>query len=194
MISILAPPSALMPPCELMSSTAMSEPIRSSWPCRAHGPESGAIIAILTALACARAKPMPKPGLASAPSAKPAVTLRRVSFLFMLLLPPLFRGDRHPVDPLLAEIGFDDAGIADDVIRFAGGDQPAVIEHGEMIDQLHHRLHRMLDDQHGNPVRPQLPDHRQNTIELIMCEPGQRLVEQHQPGVRDQGARQLHQP
>ena len=63
-----------------------------------------------------------------------------------------------------------------------------------MIDQLHHRLHRVLDDQHGNPVRPQLPDDRQNIIEVVVCEPGERLVEQHQPGMRDQGACQLHQP
>src|SRR3982074_2517813 len=125
-----------------MSSTAMSEPIRSSCPCRAHGPESGAIIAILTVLVCARAKPMPHPGLTRAPSAKPVVTLRRVSFLFMLLLPPLFGGDRHPVDPFLAEIGFNDARIAHDVVGPAGGAQPAVIEHGAMIDHLHPALRR----------------------------------------------------
>src|SRR3981189_2775010 len=149
-----------------MSSTAMSEPLRSTCPCPAHGPESGAIIAILTVLVCARAKPMPHPGLTRAPSAKPAVTLRRVSFLFMLLLPPLFGGDRHPVDPFLAEIGFNEARVAHDVVGLAGGDQPAVIEHGEMIDQLHHRLHRVLDDPHRNTVRAQLPDPRQNTTEV----------------------------
>jgi hypothetical protein len=83
MISSLAPPSDLMPPLELMSSIAMSEPMRSNWPCRAQGPESGAIIAILTAFACARASRTPSPGPASAPMANPAVTLRRVSFVLM---------------------------------------------------------------------------------------------------------------
>src|SRR5258708_22264284 len=121
-----------------MPPTAMSEPIRSSWPCRAHGPESGAIIAILTALACARATPMPKPGLASAPSAKPAVTLRRVSFVFMLLLPPLFRRDRHPVDPPLAEIGFDDTGIAHDVVG------PRSEEHTSELQSPDHLVCRLL--------------------------------------------------
>ena len=63
-----------------------------------------------------------------------------------------------------------------------------------MIDQLYHRTHRVLDDQHRNTVRAQLPDDRQNTIEVIMCEPGKCFVEQHQPWMRDQGPRQLHQP
>src|SRR5262252_9771853 len=122
MISSLAPPSDLMPPCELNSSTAMSAPCRSSWPCRAQGPESGAIIAILTDLACALARPMRSPGTASAPSANPAVTLRRVGdFCMSCFL--LFRGDLDPGAPLLSEIGFDHAGVAHDVVRPTRGDQ-----------------------------------------------------------------------
>ena len=38
------------------------------------------------------------------------------------------------------------------VVGRALGDQPAVVEHGEMVDQLHHRLHRVLDDQHCHAV------------------------------------------
>ena len=103
-------------------------------------------------------------------------------------------GDRDPVDPALAEIGLDDLGVADDVVRLAGGDQPAMVEHGEMIDQLHHRLHRVLDDQDGDAVVAQLPDHAEDVVEIVMAEPGQGLVEQDQPGLRRQRAGQFHQP
>src|SRR5216683_642205 len=49
--TILAPPSALMPPWLLISSIAISAPIFLSWPCRAQRPESGATSAILTSSA-----------------------------------------------------------------------------------------------------------------------------------------------
>ncbi len=49
---IFAPPSALMPPDLLMSSIAISAPMRSSTPCRAHGPESGTISATSTSFGC----------------------------------------------------------------------------------------------------------------------------------------------
>src|SRR5919206_150616 len=76
MISSLAPPSDLIPPCELNSSTAMSAPCRSSCPCRAQGPDSGAIIAILTDFACAFAERACSAGTASAPNAAPAYLVR----------------------------------------------------------------------------------------------------------------------
>ena len=69
-----------------------------------------------------------------------------------------------------------------------------MVEHGEMIDQLHHRLHRVLDDQDGDAVGAQLPDHTENAVEIVVPEPGQGLVEQHQPRMRHQRAGQLHQP
>ncbi len=51
--SSLAPPSALMPPAALISSTAVSAPIFTSVPCRAQGPDSGTMTAILTFFGCA---------------------------------------------------------------------------------------------------------------------------------------------
>src|SRR5437764_11551649 len=192
MISSLAPPSDLIPPCELNSSTAMSAPCRSSCPCRAQGPESGAIIAILTDFACALAVPTRNAGIATAPSASPAATLRRVGeFCISDVL--LFCGDRDAVTPLLAEIGFDDAGIAHDVLRPAASDQAAMIEHREVIDQLYHGMHRVLDDQDGNALGAQLPDDPEDASEIVMPEPGECLVEQHQAGMRHECARQFHQ-
>src|SRR5204862_301469 len=105
-----------MPPFWLISSIAISAPWRSSWPCRAHGPESGAIIAILTDLAWARAVAMPRPGIASAPSAKPALTLRRVGFRF-ILSSLLFRGQRHLSGGRVG--GGADEGADDDIFQNA---------------------------------------------------------------------------
>ena len=47
---ILAPPSALMPPCLLMSSIARLAPLSIRSPWRAHGPDIGAISATLTSV------------------------------------------------------------------------------------------------------------------------------------------------
>ncbi len=62
-----------------------------------------------------------------------------------------------------------------------------------MVDQVHHRLHRVLDDQHGDAVGAELADRAEDAVEIVVTEPGQRLVEQHQPRMRRQGASQLHQ-
>src|SRR5579884_4461089 len=182
MISILAPPSDLMPPAPLMSSIARSAPIFNSWPWRAHGPDSGAIIASLTVLSAARTTP----GRARAPAAKarPRLNERRV-VVVVIILPPcdpefLLRTERDMVEPALAEIGLDDARVAHDLVGLARGDQPAVVEHGEMVDQMHHRLHRVLDDQHRGAVVAHLADHREDAVEVVVAEPGQGLVEQHQ--------------
>ena len=52
--TILAPPSALMPPWLLISSMAISAPIFLSWPWRAQRPDSGATSAIFTSSAATR--------------------------------------------------------------------------------------------------------------------------------------------
>src|SRR5262249_35927384 len=113
-----------------MSSIAMSVPIFSSWPCRAHGPDSGAIEAILTVFVCAR----PMRGAASAliAVASPAATLRRVKVLY-IILSPLIRGSRHPRHPFLAQIRLDHARIADGIVGPALGYQAPVVEHGETV-------------------------------------------------------------
>src|SRR6516162_5771443 len=148
MISSLAPPSALMPPWALMSSTARSAPMRSSWPCRAQGPDIGAIIAILTDFACVR--PIAGKAREAAERASPLAAERLVS-LWVMDVPPaksalLFRRDGNLLRPFLAEVSLDDFAVADDRLGRAAGDQPAMVEHIEMIDQLNHSLHRVLDD------------------------------------------------
>src|SRR5215469_10219025 len=159
MISSLAPPSALMPPWALMSSTARSAPMRSSWPCRAQGPDIGAIIAILTDCACAR--PIDGKARAAVERASPLAAERLVS-LCVINVPPVkalsFRRHGNLRSPFLTKVSLDHVGVADHRLGCATGDQSAVVKHVKMIDQLDHRLHRVLDDQDCDALRANLPD------------------------------------
>ena len=58
------------------------------------------------------------------------------------------------------------------LVNKGGGDQPAVVEHGEMVDQLHHRVHRVLDDDH-RLARGQGADQLDRGMRLV---PGHPLV------------------
>ena len=115
----------------------------------------------MTGFAWARAEVIATEGSANAPkdSVNPLATVRLVNFLSRhqcLLLETvqfaltgidrLVRRAGDALDPFLAEIRFDHIRVADDSIRLAGGDDPPVIKHVEMVDQPHHRLHRVLDD------------------------------------------------
>src|SRR6516165_7633 len=122
MMFSLAPPSDLMPPRALMSSTARSAPMRSNWPCRAQGPDIGAIIAILTGFACAR--PIAGKARAAAETARPLAAERLVN-LWVINVPPAkelsFHRHGNLIGPFLAEISLDHFGIADDRLRCAAG-------------------------------------------------------------------------
>src|SRR5215468_10633712 len=102
MIFSFAPPSDLIPLRALMSSIARSAPMRSSWPCRAQGPDIGAIIAILTDCGCAR--PIAGKARAVAESARPLAAERLVS-LWVIHVPPAnalsFRRDGNLLGPFL---------------------------------------------------------------------------------------------
>src|SRR3954464_15811513 len=83
---ILAPASALMPPPLLMSSTAICAPFNIRSPCRAHGPENGAITATLTSVVCAVAE---SGTVAAIATAAPSNRIRNV-FIVLLLIVPSF--------------------------------------------------------------------------------------------------------
>src|SRR6516164_760741 len=195
MMFSLAPPSDLMPPRALMSSMARSAPMRKSWPCRAQGPDIGAIIAILTDCACAR--PIAGKARAAAETARPLATERLVSLWVINVSPAKalsFRRHGNLLSPFLAKVSLDHFAIADDRLRRAAGDQPAVVEHIEMIDQLDHSLHRVLDDEHRDALRANLTNGIEDAVEIIVAEPGKRFVEQDQSRLRRERAGELHQP
>ena len=54
----------------------------------------------------------------------------------------------------------------------------AVIEHDEAVDQAHHGLHGVLDDDDGDAVLRQPADDADELLGLVVAEARQRLVEQ----------------
>src|SRR5690349_6363634 len=155
-----------------MSSIAMSAPMRISWPCRAHGPDSGAIIATLISLVTASAGLNPSP-IAPA-SASPEPNSRRVGPIAIYCFSLSYRV-YDPVRPSPAEIGLDDAAAADDVVGPPGGDQASMVENTELVDEPHHRLHRMFDDQYRHPLVADLADDAEDAGQIVVTEPRQGL-------------------
>src|SRR6516165_4053017 len=193
MIFSFAPPSDLMPPRALMSSIARSAPIRKSWPCRAQGPDIGAIIAILTDCACAR--PIAGKARAAAETARPLATERLVSLWVINVSPAKalsFRRHGNLLSPFLAKVSLDHFAIADHRLGPAAGDQSAMVEHVKMIDQLNHRLHRVLDDQDCNALGANPANGAENAVEIVMAKPGKGFVEQDQSRLWCQSAGELH--
>src|SRR5580704_10688633 len=190
-----APPSDLMPPRALMSSIARSAPMRSSWPCRAQGPDIGAIIAILTDCACAR--PIAGKARAAAERARPLAAERLVSF-WVIHVPPLkalsFRRLGNLLSPFLTKVSLDYFVVTDHRLGRTACDQSSVVEHVKVINQLNHRLHRVLDDQDGHALRANLANGAENAVEIVVAEPGEGLVEQDQSRLRRESAGELHQP
>ena len=133
--------------------------MRSSWPCRAHGPDNGAIEAILTDFAwrprrgdrergqrqCAKRQSLGHRASRKFLAVHQCLLLETMQFV-LTRIDRLVRRAGDALAPFLAEIGFDHPRVTDDSIRLAAGNHPPVIEHVEMIDQPHHRLHRVLDD------------------------------------------------
>ena len=68
------------------------------------------------------------------------------------------------------------------------GDQPTMIERNQIVDQLNHRVHRMLDiELCGTKSRAQLADGAENTIEFV-AEAARRLVGNDRRGCGATGA------
>src|SRR5690606_23616214 len=75
------------------------------------------------------------------------------------------------LQPLPAEIGLDDSGVARDRVGLAVGQHGAVVEHGEALDEAHHRLHRVLDDHDGDAELGQPTDQLDQLAHLVVREP-----------------------
>src|SRR4029079_10182474 len=93
-----------------------------------------------------------------------------------------------------AEISFDHNWVLDDIRRLAAGNQLAVIEHAEMIHQLHHGLHRVLDDGDGDAVAIDLADDLKNVLKRVVRKTSESLGEQQKPGTRGKRSSEFHQP
>ena len=71
----------------------------------------------------------------------------------------------------------------------------AVVKHQEAIDQPHHRMHRVLDDDDRDALLRQPAQYGDDLGRRRSgAEPGQRLVEQQETRSAGERARKLHQP
>src|SRR3984885_11079486 len=95
--------------------------------------------------------------------------------------------------PLPAEIGFNHRRILHHLGGSAAGDQLAMVEYAEFVDQFHHRLHRVLNNGDGNAIAVDAAENRQKIVERVVSEASERFVEQQQLWARRQRARELHQ-
>jgi hypothetical protein len=94
-----------------------------------------------------------------------------------------------------AEIGADDGRIPLHLGRRPLGDLAPVVEHDDMVGDLHHHAHVVLDQQYADAV--DVANRDQQVIELgrfARIEPGRRLVEAEQPRPGAHGPRDLKTP
>src|SRR5438046_477223 len=84
---------------------------------------------------------------------------------------------RHP---FVAEIGFDDVRILDDVTGNAVCNHHAMVEHHEAVDEFHHRLHGVFDDNDRQAVVAKFAYQVHVGLDLRGREPRERLVEKKQ--------------
>src|SRR5208282_1280642 len=180
---ILAPPSAFTPPALLMSSIAISAPMRSSRPWRAHGPESGTMSATSTSLGWAWAGACASVRRPSAPAAAAIAARNSRLIVRVILFPPWATARSH------AEIDRSDAVILEECFARAGEDDSASLEHVAEVAGLHGLRHPLLDEQDSEPVLAmQLADALEDEIGDGGSEPHRRLVEHEEPRGRGQAA------
>src|SRR4029078_9092086 len=86
----------------------------------------------------------------------------------------------HSGGGTVTQIGLDDDRIGDDLGRAALRDDAALGQHEDMLGEAHHRLHDMLDHQHGDAAGRERADHRHNVADFRGVESSQNLVEQKQ--------------
>src|SRR5918998_795115 len=80
--------------------------------------------------------------------------------------------------PLLAEVRRDDAWLARDGLGLAFHQHSAVVENDEAVDEAHHGLHGVLDNDDGDALLRQRADEADELVGLAMAKAGQRLIEQ----------------
>jgi len=97
-------------------------------------------------------------------------------------VPPLkalsFRRLGNLLSPFLTKVSLDYFVVTDHRLGRTACDQSSVVEHVKMVNQLNHRLHRVLDDQDGHALRANLMNGAEDAVEIVVAEPGEGLVEQ----------------
>ena len=91
----------------------------------------------------------------------------------------------------MAEIGLDDALDLLDLLRRPLGNLHAVVEHGHAVRDLHHEVHVVLDQEHGDAPVTDAPDQAVDHLDLLAVEPRRGLVEEKEPRADGEGAGDL---
>src|SRR5918994_2107403 len=91
-----------------------------------------------------------------------------------------------------AEVGLDHRRVGSHLGGRSVRDLLAEVEHVHVVGDAHDEVHVVLDEQHGQlPVLADLLDETAELLDLLVVQPAGGLVEQQQPRLRDEGARQL---
>src|SRR6185436_7779895 len=92
---------------------------------------------------------------------------------------------------LRAEVGLGDGGILHHRGRRAVGDLAAAVEDDDAIGDAGHHAHVVLDQQDRVAVAPDLAQGLHDLDPLVWVEPGRRLVDEEQAGLRGDRHREL---
>src|SRR2546430_17298750 len=83
--------------------------------------------------------------------------------------------DPRPSSVRHAEIGVDDGLVAPDVLRAAVGDLAAIVEHDQVVGEIHHDADVVLDENHRRAeLAVGVHDERAHLLLLLRSHPGQR--------------------
>ena len=91
-----------------------------------------------------------------------------------------------------AQVGGDDRRVVDDFIGRAGCNHAAAIEHVDVVAELRHKAHVVLDEQNAHALPRQPGEDLAQFSGLYIIHAGHRFVEQDQGGLGRQGAHHFH--
>jgi hypothetical protein len=76
-------------------------------------------------------------------------------------------------------------------LRLAFGQLAPVVEHDDVLRHLHHQLHVVLDQHHGDAARRGAADELLDLVRLVRVQSRRRLIQQQQPRLGGERARDL---
>jgi hypothetical protein len=92
----------------------------------------------------------------------------------------------------LAKVGFADRRILPDLHRDALRNNPASVEHNDMIRNAHHQLHVVFDQHHANPGLGNLSQQLAEALGVLRSQASSRLIQQEHPRLCRQGPGDFH--
>src|SRR3954466_16339172 len=91
----------------------------------------------------------------------------------------------------LAEVGLDDPGIVEDLSRWTLHERPSKVEDERVAAHPDDHAHHVFDEHDRHPTFLNAPDHRKSLLNLDVVEPGHHLIQQQEPRMHGERARNL---